>query len=78
MTDINSVDEEELIQSLRKALSPSEETELLRLQLKTLKEYLKQTNPALYLTVFGESIRRVEPKISLKKSLKSKKGFKLR
>jgi hypothetical protein len=58
-------DREELILLLRKTFSPSEETELLRQQLKTLKDYLMKTNFPLYLTVFSESMRRVEPKSSL-------------
>lgn len=78
MTKKTIDDKEELIWLSRKTLSPSEETELLRQQLKTLKEYLKKTNIPLYLTVFGEPTKRVEPKNSLKKSIKSKKELKLR
>jgi len=64
----------DLIQSLRDSLAPSEESEMLRQQLKTLKEYLKENHPILYLSTFAKQGEGVEFKNSLKrrKSLKNK------
>ena len=64
---------ENLIQSLRDSLAPSEESELLRQQLNTLKEYLKEKHPMLYLSTFAKQGEGVEPKISLKTSKRHKK-----
>ena len=63
----------DLIQSLRDSLAPSEESEMLRQQLKTLKEYLKENHPILYLSTFAKQGEGVEPKISLKTSKRHKK-----
>lgn len=66
--------QEKIIDLFRNALSNSEEAELLRQQLKELKDYLKENHPTLYLSTFGKPCEGVELKNSLRKrkSLKNK------